>query len=102
MQQDTKDFVTSKAAVGALFTMILENLSEFSVASFRAKIGKYANGGGERGLHESDHAIRMRAACRRRTDAITGVNWWSFARITRVRRPISGVRGDQNRVNRTI
>ena len=37
-----KDFVTSQPAAGALFTIVLGELCDFSVASFRQKIEKLA------------------------------------------------------------
>ena len=58
MQEDMKDFVTSKHAAGALFTMIFSDLADFSVASFRAKIERCADGGGDGGLTRAT----MRAA----------------------------------------
>ena len=45
MQEDMKDFVTSPPAAGALFTIIMGDLSDFS-----EKLEKYADGGGDGGL----------------------------------------------------
>ena len=50
MQEDMKDFVTSKPAAGALFTILMGDLSQFSVGRFREKIESYADGGGDGGL----------------------------------------------------
>ena len=50
MQEDMKDFVTSSPAAGALFTIIMGDLSDFSVVAFREKLEKYADGGGDGGL----------------------------------------------------
>ena len=44
MQEDVKDFVTSRPAAGALFTVVLGELCDFSVAAFRRKIERYAEG----------------------------------------------------------
>ena len=38
MQEDMKDFVTSQPAAGALFRMLMGDLSQFGVGSFRKKI----------------------------------------------------------------
>ena len=45
MQEDTKDFVRSKPAAGALFTILMGHLSLFSVDRFREKFQSYADGG---------------------------------------------------------
>ena len=37
MQEDMKDFVTSKPAAGALFTILMGELSQFSIKSVRDK-----------------------------------------------------------------
>ena len=58
MQKDMTDFVTSQPAAGALFTVVLGELSDFSVENFRQKIGRYAEGG-DGGLTRET----MRAAC---------------------------------------
>ena len=50
LMEDVKDFVTSQPAAGALFTIVLCELCDFSVATFRRKIGRYAEGGGDGGL----------------------------------------------------
>ena len=57
--QDMKDFVTSQPAAGALFTVVLDELCDFSVATFQQKIERYAEGGGDGGLTRAT----MRAAC---------------------------------------
>ena len=54
-----KVFVTSQPAAGALFTVVLGDLCDFSVASFRRKIERCAEGGGDGGLTRAT----MRAAC---------------------------------------
>ena len=59
MQEDMKDFVTSQPAAGALFTVVLGELCDFIVATFRHKIERYAEGGGDGGLTRA----AMRAAC---------------------------------------
>ena len=46
-QEDMKDFVTSLPAAGALFTIVLGDLCDFSVASFWKKIERYTEGGGD-------------------------------------------------------
>ena len=53
MQEDMKDFVTSQPAAGAVFTVVL------SVPTFRHKIERYAERGGDGGLTRAT----MRAAC---------------------------------------
>ena len=50
MQEDMKDLMTSKPAAGALFTILVGDLSQFSVDRFREKIETYADGGGDGGL----------------------------------------------------
>ena len=55
MQEDMKDFVTSKPAAGALFTILMGELSQFSIKSFEW----YADGGGDGGLTRAT----MRSAC---------------------------------------
>ena len=59
MQEDMKDFVTSKPAAGALFTILVGELSKFSIKSFRDKIEWYADGGGDGSLTRAT----MRSAC---------------------------------------
>ena len=59
MQEDMKDFVTSKPAAGALFTILMGDLSQFSVGRFRQKIESHADGGGDGGLTRAT----MRLAC---------------------------------------
>ena len=59
MQEDMKDFVTSKPAAGALFTILMGDLSQFSVDRFREKKESYADGGGDGGLPRAT----MRSAC---------------------------------------
>ena len=59
MQEDMKDFVTSQPAAGALFTVVLGELCDSSVATFWQKIERYAEGGGDGGLTRAT----MRAAC---------------------------------------
>ena len=59
MQEDMRDFVTSQPAAGALFTIVLGELCDFSVATFRQKIGRDAEGGGDGGLTRAT----IRAAC---------------------------------------
>ena len=54
-----KDFVTSQPAAGALFRMLMGDLSQFSVGSFRQKIESYVDGGGDGGLTRAT----MRSAC---------------------------------------
>ena len=55
MQEDMKDFVTSQPAARALFTTILGELCDFSVATF----GKRLRGGRDGGLTRA----ATRAAC---------------------------------------
>ena len=59
MQENMKDFVTSSPAAGALFTIIMGDLSDFSVVAFRDKLEKYADGCGDGGLTRAT----MRSAC---------------------------------------
>ena len=59
MQEVMKDFVTSQPAAGALFTVVLGELCDFSVATIRQKIAKHAEGGGDGGLTRAT----MRANC---------------------------------------
>ena len=59
MQEDTKDFVTSQPASGALFTVVLGELCDSSVATFQPKMERYAEGGGDGGLTRAT----MRVAC---------------------------------------
>ena len=59
MQEDMKDFVTSKPAAGVLFTILLGDLLQFSVDRFREKIESYADGGGDGGFTRGS----MRLAC---------------------------------------
>ena len=59
VQEDMKDFVTSKPAAGGLFTILVGDLSHFSVDRFREKIESYADGGGDGGLTRPI----MRLAC---------------------------------------
>ena len=40
MQEDMKDFVTSKPAAGALFTILMGHLSQFSVDRFRERLSR--------------------------------------------------------------
>ena len=58
-RRDLKDFVTSQPAAGALFTIVLSELCDFGVATFRHKIESYAEGGGDGGLTRAT----MRTAC---------------------------------------
>ena len=58
-QEDLKDFVASQPAAGALFTIVLGELCDFSVATFRQKIERHAEGGGDGGLTRAT----MCAAC---------------------------------------
>ena len=53
-----KDFVTSQPAAGALFTIVLGELCDFGVATFRQKIERYTEGGGTR-----SHQGGLRARC---------------------------------------
>ena len=74
MQEEVKDFVTSRPAAGALFTIVLGELCDFSVAAFRRKIERYAEGGGDGGLTRTT----MRATCgltwpSTRTAPVTGL-----------------------------
>ena len=48
--EDMKDLVTSKPAAGALFTILMGDLSQFREDRFREKIESYADGGGNGGL----------------------------------------------------
>ena len=59
MQEDMKDFVTSQPVAGALFSVVLGELCDFSVATFRQKNERYAEGGGDGGLTR----VSMREAC---------------------------------------
>ena len=59
MQEDVKDLVTSQPAAGALFTIVFGDLCDFSFATFRQKIERCAEGGGDGGLTRAT----MRAAC---------------------------------------
>ena len=59
MQEDMKDFVTSKPATSALFSILMSDLSQFSVDRFRGKIESDADGGGDGGLTRAT----MRLAC---------------------------------------
>ena len=59
MQDDMKDFVTSKPAAGALFAILMGDLSQFSAVGFREKIESYADVGGDGGLTRAT----MRLAC---------------------------------------
>ena len=59
MQEDMKDFVTLQPAAGALFTIVLSELCDFSVATFEQKVERYAEGGGDGGLTRAT----MRVAC---------------------------------------
>ena len=81
-KEDMKDFVTSSPAAGALFTIIMGHLSDFSVVAFREKLEKYADGGGDGGTYKGHHALRMRLA--RRRSSATGPRFLgrSFARAT--------------------
>ena len=60
MQEDMKEFVTSQPAAGALFVVVLGELCDFSVATFRQKTERYAEGGRDGGLTRAT----VRAACR--------------------------------------
>ena len=51
--------MTSQPAAGALFTSVLSELCDFGVATFRHKIERYAEGGGDGGLTRAT----MRTAC---------------------------------------
>ena len=59
MQEDMKEFVTSQPAAGALFTIVLGELCDSSVATFWQQIEKHAAGGRDGGLTRAT----MRAAC---------------------------------------
>ena len=59
MQEDMKDFVTSNPAAGAMFTILMGDLSQLSVDRFREKIESYADGGGDGGCTRAT----MRFAC---------------------------------------
>ena len=60
IQEDTKDFVTSQPAAGALFTIVLKELCDLGVATFWQKIERYTDeGGGDGGLTKAT----MPAAC---------------------------------------
>ena len=56
---DMMDFVTSQPAAGALFTVVLDELCDFSVATFRQQVERCAEGGGDGGLTRA----AMRASC---------------------------------------
>ena len=59
LMEDVKDFVTSQPAAGALFTIVLCELCDFSVATFRQQIERCAEGGGDGRFTRAT----MRAAC---------------------------------------
>ena len=74
MQEDMKDIVTSQPAAGALFRMLMGDLSQFSVGSFRQKIESYMDGGGDGGLTRAT----MRSACglEQEFPAPRSAGWW--------------------------
>ena len=47
---DTKDFVTSRSAAGALLTVIMGHMDRHPVSDLRQRIEDYANEGGDGGL----------------------------------------------------
>ena len=88
MQEDMKDFVTSQPAAGALFTVVLGELCDFSVATFWRKIETCAEGGGDggltapcggRGLPSGQHRSRGLSVRRRRGGDRSGEAGTSFA-----------------------
>ena len=76
MQEDMKDFVTSQPAAG-LFTVVLGELCDFGVATFRQKIGGYTEGGGDGGLTRAT----TRVACGLHLDSGHGVAPWPAAGV---------------------
>ena len=72
LQGDMKDFVTSKLAAGALFTILMGDLNS---VSFREKIESYADGGGDGSLARQ-RALGTRIGAR---SARRSVNRWPCA-----------------------